>query len=29
VGKYVYDEVARCGELHVIDGFFSELRRYG
>jgi N-[(2S)-2-amino-2-carboxyethyl]-L-glutamate dehydrogenase len=29
VGKYVYDEAARCGELHVIDGFFDELRRYG
>jgi 2,3-diaminopropionate biosynthesis protein SbnB len=29
VGKYVYDEVARSGELHVIDGFFHELRRYG
>ena len=29
VGKYVYDEVDRCGELHVIDDFFHELRRYG
>ncbi|MGH3780294.1 MAG: 2,3-diaminopropionate biosynthesis protein SbnB [Pseudonocardiaceae bacterium] len=29
VGKYVYDEVHRCGELHVIDNFFHELRRYG
>jgi 2,3-diaminopropionate biosynthesis protein SbnB len=29
VGKYVYDEVARSGELQVIDGFFHELRRYG
>ena len=28
VGKYVYDEVERCGELHVIDDFFHELRRY-
>jgi 2,3-diaminopropionate biosynthesis protein SbnB len=28
VGKYVYDEVARSGELNVIDGFFHELRRY-
>jgi 2,3-diaminopropionate biosynthesis protein SbnB len=28
VGKRVYDEVARSGELQVIDGFFSELRRY-
>jgi N-[(2S)-2-amino-2-carboxyethyl]-L-glutamate dehydrogenase len=29
VGKFVYDEVARRRELHVVDGFFSELRRYG
>ena len=29
VGKYVYDELARSGELRVIDGFFHELRRYG
>jgi N-[(2S)-2-amino-2-carboxyethyl]-L-glutamate dehydrogenase len=29
VGKYVYDEVARSGELRVIDGFFHELRRHG
>ncbi|GAA3048351.1 2,3-diaminopropionate biosynthesis protein SbnB [Pseudonocardia yunnanensis] len=29
VGKYVYDEVTRSGELHVIDNFFHELRRYG
>ncbi|MFJ5559100.1 2,3-diaminopropionate biosynthesis protein SbnB [Streptomyces sp. NPDC093250] len=29
VGKYVYDEVSRSGELHVIDDFFHELRRYG
>jgi 2,3-diaminopropionate biosynthesis protein SbnB len=29
VGKYVYDEVARAGQLNVIDGFFHELRRYG
>jgi N-[(2S)-2-amino-2-carboxyethyl]-L-glutamate dehydrogenase len=29
VGKYVYDEVVRCGELHVIDDFFHELERYG
>ncbi len=28
VGKYVYDEVDRRGELHVIDDFFHELRRY-
>lgn len=29
VGKYVYDEVARSGDLHVIDDFFHELHRYG
>ena len=29
VGKYVYDEVARSGELHLIDGFFHELSRFG
>jgi N-[(2S)-2-amino-2-carboxyethyl]-L-glutamate dehydrogenase len=29
VGRYVYDEVARAGELRVVDDFFSELRRYG
>ncbi len=29
VGKYVYDEVIRSGELQVIDGFFHELRRHG
>ncbi len=29
VGKHVYDEVARSGELHVVDDFFHELRRYG
>ena len=29
VGKYVYDEVARLGELNVVDGFFHELTRYG
>ena len=29
VGKYVYDQVARSGELHVVDDFFHELRRYG
>ena len=29
VGKYVYDEVVRSGELKVIDEFFHELRRYG
>jgi ornithine cyclodeaminase len=29
VGKYVYDEVRRSGDLHVVDDFFHELRRYG
>jgi ornithine cyclodeaminase len=29
VGTYVYDQVARAGELHVIGEFFHELRRYG
>ncbi|MGP3690278.1 2,3-diaminopropionate biosynthesis protein SbnB [Streptomyces sp. IBSNAI002] len=29
VGKHVYDEALRTGQLQVIDGFFHELRRYG
>ncbi|MGW6820725.1 2,3-diaminopropionate biosynthesis protein SbnB [Streptomyces sp. NPDC055005] len=29
VGKYVYDEVNRSGDLQVIDHFFHEVRRYG
>ncbi|GAA1318388.1 hypothetical protein GCM10009647_048940 [Streptomyces sanglieri] len=29
VGKYVYTEVARSGELHVVDDFFHEMSRYG
>jgi N-[(2S)-2-amino-2-carboxyethyl]-L-glutamate dehydrogenase len=29
VGKHVYDELAGTGELHVVDDFFHELRRYG
>jgi N-[(2S)-2-amino-2-carboxyethyl]-L-glutamate dehydrogenase len=29
VGKYVYDEVTRSGDLHVIDGFFHDLSRHG
>ncbi len=29
VGKYVYDEVTRAGDLHVVEDFFHELRRYG
>ncbi len=29
VGKHVYDEVRRSGELRVVEDFFSDLRRYG
>ncbi|KOV52811.1 MULTISPECIES: 2,3-diaminopropionate biosynthesis protein SbnB [Streptomyces] len=29
VGKFVYEEVARSGELRIIDNFFHELRRHG
>ncbi|WP_098898681.1 2,3-diaminopropionate biosynthesis protein SbnB [Streptomyces sp. st77] len=29
VGKLVYDEVLRQGELAVVDGFFHEVDRYG
>jgi 2,3-diaminopropionate biosynthesis protein SbnB len=29
VGKYVYDEVTRSGELHVVDDFFHDLSRHG
>jgi ornithine cyclodeaminase len=29
VGKFVYDEIARSGQLHTIDDFFHDLRRYG
>jgi 2,3-diaminopropionate biosynthesis protein SbnB len=29
VGKYVHDELARAGELNVVDDFFHELRRFG
>ncbi|PGH49855.1 2,3-diaminopropionate biosynthesis protein SbnB [Streptomyces sp. Ru87] len=29
VGSYVYDEIARAGELHAVHGFFDELDRYG
>ncbi|MGY1625337.1 2,3-diaminopropionate biosynthesis protein SbnB [Geodermatophilus sp. SYSU D00965] len=29
VGKYVYDEVTRAGDLRVVDDFFTELRRHG
>ena len=29
VGKHVYDEVTRAGDLHVVEDFFHELKRYG
>jgi ornithine cyclodeaminase len=29
VGKYVYDAVARAGELNVVEDFFHDLRRHG
>jgi 2,3-diaminopropionate biosynthesis protein SbnB len=29
VGKYVYDEVARFGDLHIVDNFFHDMSRYG
>jgi 2,3-diaminopropionate biosynthesis protein SbnB len=29
VGRHVYDEIARSGDLGVVDDFFHELRRYG
>lgn len=29
VGKFVYDEVGRAGDLNVIGDFFHELKRYG
>jgi 2,3-diaminopropionate biosynthesis protein SbnB len=29
VGKYVYDQVAQSGQLHTIEDFFHDLRRYG
>ncbi|MGW9130427.1 2,3-diaminopropionate biosynthesis protein SbnB [Streptomyces sp. NPDC055681] len=29
VGKDVYNEVLRSGELHIVDDFFHELSRYG
>ncbi|MGW0856696.1 2,3-diaminopropionate biosynthesis protein SbnB [Streptomyces sp. NPDC002690] len=29
VGKYVYDQVARAGELQIVDDFFHELSRHG
>ena len=29
VGKHVYDQLNRSGQLHNIDDFFHELRRHG
>jgi len=29
VGKFVYDEVARAGQLRVVENFFHELHRHG
>jgi ornithine cyclodeaminase len=29
VAKYVYDEVGRSGGLHLVPGFFHDLRRHG
>lgn len=29
VGRFVHDEVARAGELRVVEDFFAELHRYG
>jgi len=29
VGKFVYDQIADRGELHVVDHFFHDLSRYG
>ena len=29
VGKFVHDEIAGSGDLHVVDDFFHELTRYG
>jgi N-[(2S)-2-amino-2-carboxyethyl]-L-glutamate dehydrogenase len=29
VGRYVYDELSRAGDLTVVDDFFFELRRHG
>ena len=29
VGKHVYDTVTRAGDLHVIEGFFHDLKRHG
>ncbi|MCW2677651.1 MAG: ornithine cyclodeaminase/mu-crystallin [Modestobacter sp.] len=29
LGKYVYDQTAATGQLHTVDDFFTDLRRYG
>ena len=29
VGKFVYDEILRAGELHLVEDFFHERHRYG
>jgi N-[(2S)-2-amino-2-carboxyethyl]-L-glutamate dehydrogenase len=29
VGRHVYDRLAHDGKLHIVDGFFNELRRHG
>lgn len=29
VGQFVYDQVVGAGQLHVVEDFFHELRRYG
>jgi ornithine cyclodeaminase len=29
LGRHIYDTIAAAGELHVVDGFFHEMRRYG
>jgi ornithine cyclodeaminase len=29
VGKYVYDRTRQSGDLHTIDSFFHEPKRYG
>jgi ornithine cyclodeaminase len=29
VGKYIYDEIANTGELHIVNDFFHDLQRYG
>ncbi len=29
VAKFVYDEVTRSGDLHIVEDFFHEMRRYG